>query len=288
MNRAIHGARLNRQRYPFQLYMKAKRAGSWDPAAIDFSQDAQDAAQLDDRQRQLLTALFSAFYGGEEAVTADLLPMMCVAAAAGDVEDELFLTTYLADEARHAELFDLLLFDVLGASAEHLPFLGAAYERLFGELLPSATTPLLNDASPAAQIRAGAAYQLIVEGVLAETGYHGVRLALEANGIFPATVSAFARLKQDESRHLAWGLYRLDSLLRRAPEGWSVLEDTLAELAPCAFATVAHVFEPFADDPLGVPFGLDPNVFQAYAQAQLAQRLAVLEDARAGKPSRFT
>ena len=149
----------------------------------------------------------------------------------------------------------------------------------------------------AERIRAGATYQLIVEGTLAETGYHGLREVLagaggrdgvpEGEALLPGIEEGFRLVQRDESRHLAWGLYELDRLIRSDAGAWAVLEGELAELLPLAVGVVQELLEPFVDHPDGVPFGLDPQDFVDYAQQQLMHRIAALEAARDGEPSRF-
>ena len=44
---------------------------------------------------------------------------------------------------------------------------------------------MLDDASPSAQVQASVTYNMIVEGVLAETGYHALYSMLEENDLMP-------------------------------------------------------------------------------------------------------
>ena len=57
---------------------------------------------------------------------------------------------------------------------------------------------LLTDQSPAAQIRASVTYNLIVEGVLAETGYYAYYNMLDRNNIMPGLKYGVGLLKRDE------------------------------------------------------------------------------------------
>ena len=47
-----------------------------------------------------LTSLFQA---GEEAVTLDLLPLIRAIAQEGRIEEEMYLTTFLWEEAKHVD-----------------------------------------------------------------------------------------------------------------------------------------------------------------------------------------
>ena len=102
---------------PMRLYEKAKRHGVWDPAAIDFTQDAADWATLAELERETLVSLTSLFQAGEESVTLDLLPLMLAVAREGRLEEELFLTTFLFEEGKHTQFFRRFLDEVVGTSA---------------------------------------------------------------------------------------------------------------------------------------------------------------------------
>ena len=59
---------------PMRLFQKAKRLGTWDPMALDFSNDRADWLNLSEVERDFLLRLLALFQAGEEAVTIDLLP----------------------------------------------------------------------------------------------------------------------------------------------------------------------------------------------------------------------
>ncbi|MGQ9768067.1 MAG: hypothetical protein ACUVSS_12295 [Anaerolineae bacterium] len=93
----------------------------------------------------------------------------------------------------------------------------AHYRRLFYETLPQAMAALLSDPTPANQVRASTTYNMVVEGILAETGYHAYLTALERNGLMPGQCKGIRLLKQDESRHIAYGLYFISRHRRPIP-----------------------------------------------------------------------
>src|SRR5579884_2916895 len=86
--------------FPLRLYQKAKRLGAWDPAAVDFTQDLRDWQSLDQLQQDTILSLTSLFVAGEEAVTLDLLPLVLAIAREGRIEEQLYLTTFLYEEAK--------------------------------------------------------------------------------------------------------------------------------------------------------------------------------------------
>ena len=66
---------------PMRLFQKAKRLGTWDGLAIDLAQDKVDWRNLPQLERDDLIGTTTLFCAGEEAVTLDLLPLVCLADA---------------------------------------------------------------------------------------------------------------------------------------------------------------------------------------------------------------
>ena len=262
---------------PMRLWHKAKRLGVWDPREIDLSRDAADWARLDAEQRDVILRLTALFQGGEESVTMDLLPLMMVMAQEGRLEEEMYLTSFLWEEAKHVEAFRRFLDEVAAERTDLSRYHGPLYRRLFGEELPGAMDRLRFDASPAAQAAASVTYNMIVEGVLAETGYHGYDQMLRRNGIMPGMQAIIGHLRRDEARHIAYGVYLLSRLVaEHGDEVWTTVEARLNELLPLAMGIVGEVFEPYAEP----PFGLRMDEFADFALSQFGKRAARLEKAR--------
>jgi ribonucleoside-diphosphate reductase beta chain len=267
---------LRRELPPMRLFEKAKRLGIWNPSDIDLGQDQRDWQRLTADEQDILLRLGALFQAGEEAVTLDLLPLIMVVAQEGRLEEEMFLTTFLWEEAKHVDFFSRFFGEVAGAPADLSRYHSASYRALFHEALPTAMNRLLADPSPAAQVRASVTYNMVTEGVLAETGYHGYFTVLQRNGLMPGQVRGIQLLKQDESRHIAYGIYLISRLIAVAPGLWQVAEDTMNELLPLAMDIIGDAFEPY--DP--VPFGLSPADFTDFAISQFQKRLERLEKAR--------
>src|SRR5512139_3309186 len=105
---------------------------------------------------------------------------------------------------------------------------------------------------------------MVVEGVLAETGYHAYLTALERNGLMPGQCRGIRLLKQDESRHIAYGVFFISRHLANAPELWRVFDDTMNSLLPFALGVIGEMFDAYET----VPFGLEESEFVDYALAQ--------------------
>lgn len=265
---------------PMRLYHKAKKLGIWNPRDIDLQRDQADWQTLNDLEKEVLLHLTALFQGGEEAVTLDLLPLIMVIAKEGRIEEELYLTTFLWEEAKHTEFFRRFLDEVALDHSDLTRFHGPAYRRIFYESLPAAMNALLSDPSPAAQARASATYNMIVEGTLAETGYHAYYAMLERNDLLPGLREGIAYLKRDESRHIAYGIYLLSRLVAREPALWPVLENDMAIMLEHALATITELFDTYEV----VPFGLKLEDFLEYALDQFNKRMNRIESARFLQP----
>src|SRR5579875_316528 len=264
---------------PMRLYHKAKRLGVWDPRSIDFSQDILDWQRCTDDEREALLLQTSLFQAGEESVTLDLLPLIMAIAREGHIEEEMFLTTFLWEEAKHTEFFRRFLDEVARERSDLDRFHSPSYRKLFYEELPQTMYALLEDRSPAAQVRASVTYNMIIEGVLAETGYYGYFNMLERNNIMPGLRQGIHLLKQDESRHIAYGVFLISRLVAQDKDLWSVVEGRMSELLPLALGVVQET-DTIEDPEAERPFGLETEEYIQYATTQFQKRIARIEKAR--------
>ena len=264
---------------PMKLYHQAKRVGIWNPQDIDFATDRKDWAKLNERERDVILRLTALFQGGEESVTQDILPLMLTLAREGRLEEEMFLTTFLFEEAKHLEFFRRFVDEVIGGqpAGDLSRFQTAPYREIFFDELPRAMNALLTDPSPAAQMRASATYNMVVEGTLAETGYHGYYAMLEKQNLLPGLRHGIGLLKRDESRHIAYGVHLLTRLVAAVHSLWQGLESRMGDLLEPALGIIRGLFEPYGDD---IPFGLVQDDFLEFAMSQFKSRMNRIERAR--------
>ncbi|HSG42214.1 MAG TPA: R2-like ligand-binding oxidase [Anaerolineales bacterium] len=267
---------LDRNLPPMRLYEKAKQLGIWNPSDIDISKDKADWALLKDDEKDLILRLLAMFVAGEEAVTLDLLPLIQVIAKEGRVEEEMFLTTFLFEEAKHTDFFRRVLDEVVGADTDLTKYHTDNYRIIFYDALPSALSTLETDSSPSAQVSASVTYNMVVEGVLAETGYHAFFTMLERNDLMPGLRKGISLLKQDESRHIAYGIYLLSRLVAEYPDEWETLDTQMNMLLPAAIGVIGDTFAAYE----AVPFGLVEDDFVNYAMGQFTKRFERLEKAK--------
>ena len=266
---------------PMRLYHKAKRLGIWDPRSIDFSQDIVDWQRCTAEEQEALLLQTALFQAGEESVTLDLLPLIMAVAQDGHLEEEMFLTTFLWEEAKHVEFFRRFLDEVVHLQDDLHHFHTSSYRKLFYEELPQTMNALLTDRSPTAQLRASVTYNMIIEGVLAETGYYSYFNMLERNSIMPGLRQGINLLKRDESRHIAYGVFLISRLVAQNKDLWSVVETRMGELLPLALGVVQEtdtMEDPDPDAPR--PFGLMTEDYMEYATSQFQKRFARIEKAR--------
>ncbi len=276
---------------PWRLYQKGKQL-AWDPADIDFSQDALDWQGIDEDMRLGVSRLATTFMAGEEAVTLDIIPLIRAISAEGRAEETLFLTTFLGDEAKHAEMFRTW-FDVVGCPYELDELLTDAQRRIFDVELPNAMGRLDVVRSPEAFLDAALTYNHFVEGVLAMTGYRAWNQIFLVRNIFPGMRRGIELVQRDERRHLAYGTYLCRRIVAAHPETWTFVEQRMAELRELGLAFVDGIgnaifeqFEKMAGNNEEVLSNFREIAsqmiaeFTQYGERQLEKRLKVIEVAR--------
>ncbi len=273
-----NGTGLDRSSFPMKLWEKAKKYGIWNPNDIDFSKDKADWDKFNDRDKDAFLSTLAQFQAGEEAVTLDLLPLIMVIAQEGRLEEEMFLTSFLWEEAKHVDGFNRFLKEVIGISSEgiedHIP---PSYKTIFYEILPEALGILTTDPSPVNMAIASVTYNMIIEGTMAETGYYVLHKILKENNFMPGMLEFTAKLKQDESRHVAYGLYLLSRLVaENGDEVWEAIQMQMNKLLPLVMSSIEEVNEKYDEH----PFGVDPAIFMEYAMGQFQKRMARLEKSR--------
>ena len=261
---------------PMRLYHEAKRLGAWDPRGLDLRRDAADWARFTVAERDVLLRLTVLFQAAEESMTRDLLPLVLTVVREDRLEEQLFLTTFLSEEARHTEFFRRVLDEVCRQSGDLQRYQTPSFRRLFAEQLPEAMQRLLADPAPAAQAEALVTYSLVGEGVLGDAGYHLFATALAAGDRMPGFRDGLARAQADEARHMAYGLFLLSRLVAEDADVWTAVSRRMEELLPLTLGIVSEFFAAY--DPM--PFGLSLDDTVQDAITRFAGRWAALEEVR--------
>lgn len=271
---------LNWNSLPLKLFAGGN-AKFWDPADIDFSHDHEDWEKLADDEREYATRLCAQFIAGEEAVAEDIQPFMSAMRAEGRLGDEMYLTQFAFEEAKHVQVFRMWL-DAIGMTEDLHPYLDdlPIYRHIFYDELPDCLNILTSDPSPAAQIRASVTYNHIVEGMLALTGYYAWHKICVERGILPGMQELVRRIGDDERRHMAWGTFTCRRHVAADDANWTVFETRMNELIPMALQLTQDGFNLFEDPK---PFGLKEDEFLQYASDKGMRRFGTISSAR-GRP----
>lgn len=269
---------LNFDSFPMRLFAKGN-ARHWNPADIDFTQDARDIAEMTDEERHWTAMLAAQFMAGEESVTQDLQPFVAAMAAEGRLADEMYLTQFVFEEAKHAEGFRRW-FNAVGMTEdlhEYVEF-NEPYTQIFTHELPESLYSLADDPSPRNQIRASVTYNHIVEGTLALTGYFAWAKVCASRGILPGMQMLIKRIGDDERRHMAWGTFTCRRHVAADDTLWDAVDERMQELLVPTMGVITRNFEYHGDgEP---PFAIDMNELAEYAMDKIDRRLGAIESAR--------
>ncbi|MDG3011119.1 R2-like ligand-binding oxidase [Rhodococcus sp. D2-41] len=273
---SLRAGGLNWESFPLRLFTKGN-AHFWNPAALDFTQDARDWQELTGEQQRSATYLCTQFIAGEEAVTQDIQPFMKAMAAEGRLGDEMYLSQFCFEEAKHTQVFRLWM-DAVGLTGDLHPFVAdnPYYRQLFYEELPGSLRILESDPSPRNQVRASVTYNHVIEGSLALTGYYAWQKVCTSRGILPGMQELVQKISVDERRHMAWGTFTCRRHVAADDSLWGAVEERMGELMPLALGMINWVNEQFEVQ----PFGLDQQEFLAYAADRAQRRLGAIESAR--------
>jgi ribonucleoside-diphosphate reductase beta chain len=253
---------------------------NWKAHEIDFTVDKQQWLTTPSEGQLDTMWSLSSFYIGEERVAADLAPFV-LAAPSGEIE--IFLTTQLVDEARHAAFFDRFMAEVMalepddirGRLAQMEEGMLPAWQVVFDDQLRGVARRLLERPDDLDLFVEGiVTYHLVIEGVLAMTGQHQILKYLETHDLYPGFREGFSRVEQDEHRHIAFGVKFLKDACEAEPRYKELIRQKISELVPVA----CHVFvPPGTEDPSDfVSYDYHSSEIYGFAYRALKRRLAVV------------
>ena len=263
-----------------QLYNLWERQ-QWATQDLDFSQDRIDwHERIPEEERFQRMYGLSSFFIGEQKVADELGPIM---RAAPTEEQRIFLSTQIADEARHVRFFDRFFSEVgvledapelaqrLEALDQHL---NDAFRVLFDEQLRSRVDRLGEEPGDReAMVEAITLYHMVIEGMLALTGQHFIIDYNERMGTLPGFVEGFSNVARDEHRHIAFGVRFLLDAVREDPANRDAIQRTLAEALPVADRVLDPPWPEEEDSEL---FGASRDETHEFAAQALSRRLKVV------------
>jgi ribonucleoside-diphosphate reductase beta chain len=273
---------INYDSIPWKLWEKSKKL-FWDPADLDFTQDAIDWQEMSETARTMVALSARGFMVGEEAVTLDIVPLLRCMSDLGRLEDTMYLSMFAMEEAKHTDMFRRW-FDAVGLDPSSLDdFVRAQNEAmrdadgrsrpgLFDGVLTRVMRRLDSDHSPEAILDATLVYNQLVEGVAAINGYRRWDETFRRLGKLPGLQAGLKLTQRDERRHIAYGTYLGRQILAEHPELWEFVERRWARLSGGMVGAYGSAAQR-QDEAAG---GFDPAEIKALADRRLeALRVAV-------------
>ncbi len=259
-----------------ELYHRWERQ-QWRTEDLDFAPDARDwQERLSDAQRRQLMWFMALFFHGEERVAMELTPFID---AAPTPDQQIFLTTQVVDEARHARFFDKFYREALGFTQPTIgdrlaavkDQLSGGFRDLFGPVLTGVTNRMRRgDHSLETFVRGIVTYHLTIEGVVALSGQRHVLQFFREDAIMPGFRNGFTAVARDESRHVNFGMKFLKEAVLEDPRMIAVIHDQLAIAIPAA----NRIFDPPpGENGPGELLGFTMGDLHAYGFETLQKRL---------------
>ena len=209
----------------------------WSPFDIDLSRDREQWPGMSDEDRSLIHWALSSLMVAEERITTKFSGLV---AAYGSEEEATFLATQQVDEARHMQFYARFRDEVIDAPAviaAHVESareqVSPAFRKIFDEALVEAHEVLV--AAPGdvtAKIRFVTIYHLILESTLGLTSFRFITRYLDGEGLLPGFVDGYSKIHQDETRHIAYGVWFLREAVLQDDEAAVTIRATLGELLP--------------------------------------------------------
>jgi len=263
-----------------ELYLLWERQ-QWATQELDFSQDRIDwHERISPEERFQRMYGLSGFFIGEQRVTDELGPIL---RACPKEEQRIFLSTQIADEARHVRFFDRFYSEVgvyEGADdlAERLrrteENLNESFGQLFDGLLHERVNRLAAEPEDTeALVEAVTLYHMIIEGALALTGQHFIIEYNTEQNTLPAFVEGFNKVARDEHRHIAFGVRFLTDMAAEDDKYRQGIQRMLAEALPIADGVLDP---PWAEEDDWELFGYSRTETHAFAAQCLTRRLKVI------------
>jgi ribonucleoside-diphosphate reductase beta chain len=261
-----------------ELYRLWERQ-QWSVYELDFSQDRVDWHEripADERFQRMYG--LSSFFIGEQRVEAELGPLM---RAMPDEDMRIFLSTQIADEARHVAFFNRFYEEVGVLEADSLQgrleetsaHLNPKFHELFDEMLRSRVDRLATEPEDLeALVEAVTLYHMVIEGMLALTGQHFIVEYNETAGTLPGFVEGFNKVARDEHRHVAFGSRFLREMAQRDEKYREAIVRTLAESGPVADGVLTP---PWYEEGVEL-FGYTIEETREFAMKALERRLKVI------------
>src|SRR5256714_8830012 len=231
-----------------ELFYRWERQ-QWRAEEIDFSPDRFQWEKMGQQERQDRLYGLSAFFRGEACVTDTLAPYIT---AMPDEEMRIFLTTQLADEARHTVFFARFFKEVLEIDKTRLEdtleniqqYMNKHLQYILIDALSDVAERIRQEPTNLAHLIEGITlYHVIVEGTMALAGQRSILEFYRRNKLFPAFRGGFTAVARDESRHVVFGVKFLREMIQRDASNAKIVHDTIEKYTPTALEGITPAQE---------------------------------------------
>jgi ribonucleoside-diphosphate reductase beta chain len=261
---------------PQALYRRWEES-QWSPFAIDLATDAEQWRAASGPERDLVLYVLSSLMVAEERITTKFSSLV---GAHGSEEEATFLATQQVDEARHMQFYARFQDEVVAAPAaiaahverarEHV---SDAFRQIFDVALVEAHETLRSRPGDlAAKVRFVTIYHVVLEATLGLTSFKFITDYLRGASLLPGFVDGYSKIHDDETRHIAYGVWFLRSTVAAHPDQADTVRATLRELLPAVAESLRPPGDGDAQDLLGVS---DDDV-RGYALQGLTRRLSII------------
>jgi ribonucleoside-diphosphate reductase beta chain len=261
-----------------ELFYRWERQ-QWRAEEINFSADRAQWEQMGAEERQDRLYGLSAFFKGEACVTDTLGPYI---SAMPDEEMRIFLTTQLADEARHTVFFARFFKEVLGIDKTRLEdtlteiqqYMNKQLQYILIDSLSDVAERIRQEPTNLAHLVEGVTlYHVIVEGTMALAGQRAILEFYRQNNLFPAFRGGFTAVARDESRHVVFGVKFLREMIQLDAAHARIVKAAIDKYAPVALTALTPEDEYI---PNILAMQVDPWVSPRYALDSLRKKIKVI------------
>ena len=252
----------------------------WESGTIDLSDDRRQWVEdLSPELRRSLQWTIGSFFVGEEEVTKNLAPFVD---ASPREEQAVFLTTQLADGARHTVFVDRFHSEVIEGRGDGMmthperrsqrP--NPSLRTLVSEMLPEAADRIRRGKeSVAALVEGVVLYHIVIEACVVLTARRFLLGYLREQGLLQGLREGLTAMARDESRHVTFAVRFLKDMVELDPNSAQVVRGTLARALPVALTALQP---PGGDPSFFEPFPFGPGDLTAFARESLGKRLSAI------------
>src|SRR5207248_8569788 len=199
-----------------------------------------------------------------------------------DEEMRIFLTTQLADEARHTVFFARFFKEVLEIDKTRLEdtleniqqYMNKHLQYILIDSLSDVAERIRQEPTNLAHLIEGITlYHLIVEGTMALAGQRSILDFYRQNNLFPAFRGGFTAVARDESRHVVFGVKFLRDMIQRDKAYANVIHAAINKYAPIAIAAIMPAQQQVQQT---LAVGEDPWVTPRSGVESLGKKLKVI------------